>query len=79
MAIAGWREENNAYVRDFKFADFSEAFAFLTRVAMLCEAHDHHAEITNIYNRVTLRLTTHDTGGISQRDKKLGNAINLLI
>jgi Pterin-4a-carbinolamine dehydratase len=52
---------------------------FLTRVAMLCEAHDHHAEITNIYNRVTLRLTTHDNGGISQRDEKLGNAINLLI
>ncbi len=79
MALAGWREEQNAYLREFVFADFSEAFAFLTRVAMLCEAHDHHAEITNVYNRVTLRLTTHDKGGVSERDIKLGQAINQLL
>jgi Pterin-4a-carbinolamine dehydratase len=79
MTLDGWREEHDAYLREFTFADFSEAFAFLTRVAMLCEAHDHHAEITNVYNRVTLRLTTHDEGGISERDVKLGQAINLLI
>ena len=76
----GWALENggNALVRSFKFKDFSEGFAFLTRVAMHAEKVDHHPEFTNVWNRVDFRLTTHDTGGVTERDVKLAEAINRL-
>ena len=67
-----------ALLRSFKFKDFSEAFAFLTRVAMHAEKVDHHPEFTNVWNRVDFRLTTHDTGGVTERDVKLAEAINRL-
>ena len=77
---AGWSLEDGgkALVRTLKFKDFSEAFAFLTRVAMHAEKVDHHPEFTNVWNRVDFRLTTHDTGGVSNRDVKLAEAINRL-
>jgi 4a-hydroxytetrahydrobiopterin dehydratase len=76
----GWGEEEGgkALVRSFKFKDFSEAFAFLTRVAMHAEKVDHHPEFTNCWNRVDFRLTTHDTGGVTERDVKLAEAISRL-
>jgi 4a-hydroxytetrahydrobiopterin dehydratase len=76
----GWtfEEGGKALLRAFKFKDFSEAFAFLTRVAMHAEKVDHHPEITNVWNRVDFRLTTHDTGGVTDRDVKLAEAINKL-
>ena len=76
----GWREEGEckALTRSFTFKDYSEAFAFLTRVAMHAERVDHHPEFTNVWNRVDFRLTTHDTGGVTQRDIKLAEAINRL-
>lgn len=76
----GWTEEGEckALTRSFTFSDFSEAFAFLTRVAMYAEKVDHHPEFTSVWNRVDFRLVTHDTGGVTQRDIKLAQAINRL-
>ena len=76
----GWslEEGGKALTRSFRFKDFSEAFAFLTRVAMHAEKVDHHPEFTNVWNRVNFRLTTHDTGGVTDRDVKLAEAINEL-
>jgi 4a-hydroxytetrahydrobiopterin dehydratase len=76
----GWimEEGGKALLRTFKFKDFSEAFGFLARVAMHAEKVDHHPEFTNVWNRVDFRLTTHDTGGVSERDVKLAEAINKL-
>ena len=74
----GWSlsEDGKALERSFRFKDFSEAFAFLTRVAMHAEKVDHHPEFTNVWNRVDFRLTTHDTGGVTDRDLELARAIN---
>lgn len=76
----GWAtsEDGKALHRSFTFKDFSTAFAFLTRVAMHAEKVDHHPEFTNVWNRVDFRLTTHDTGGVTERDVKLAEAINNL-
>ena len=74
----GWSKsaDGKALERSFRFKDFSEAFAFLTRVAMHAEKVDHHPEFTNVWNRVDFRLTTHDTGGVTERDRKLAEAIS---
>lgn len=72
-------DARDALVRRFVFADFSEAFAFMTRVALLAEKHDHHPEWTNVWNRVDVLLTTHDAGGLSARDVKMAKAIDALI
>jgi len=74
----GWSTSADAKAleRTFRFKDFSEAFAFLTRVAMHAEKVDHHPEFTNVWNKVEFRLTTHDTGGVTERDIKLAEAIN---
>jgi 4a-hydroxytetrahydrobiopterin dehydratase len=76
----GWEfeEGGKALVRSLKFRDFSEAFAFLTRVALNAEKADHHPEFTNVWNRVDFRLTSHDAGGVTERDVKLAEAINRL-
>jgi 4a-hydroxytetrahydrobiopterin dehydratase len=76
----GWTLEDGgkALVRTFRFADFSEAFGFLTRVALHAEKADHHPEFTSVWNRVDFRLTSHDAGGVTERDVKLAEAINRL-
>jgi 4a-hydroxytetrahydrobiopterin dehydratase len=76
----GWAVEDGgkALVRSFKFEDFSEAFAFLARVALHAEKVDHHPEFTNVWNRVDFRLTSHDAGGVTERDRDLAEAINRL-
>ena len=74
----GWTREGDALARSFKFKDFSEAFAFLTRVALHAEKVDHHPEFTSVWNRVDFRLTSHDAGGVTERDIKLAEAINRL-
>lgn len=71
-------EGRDAITRRFAFADFSEAFAFMTRVALLAEAADHHPEWSNVYNRVDILLTTHDAGGLSGRDIELAQKIDAL-
>ena len=76
----GWATEDGgkALVRTFRFKDFSEAFGFLTRVAMYAEKVDHHPEFTNVWNRVDFRLTTHDADGVTERDIKLAEAVDRL-
>ncbi len=64
--------------RILRFADFAEAFGFMTRVAILAEKADHHPEWFNVYNRVEILLTTHDAGGLSQRDVHLASAIDAI-
>ena len=68
--LTGWRLDDKglALKRDFRFADFNQAFAFMTRVALYAERHDHHPEWFNVYNRVEITLSTHDAGGVTERD-----------
>ena len=74
-----WQEQDNKLVRDFKFADFSEAFGFMARVALLAEKMDHHPWWSNVYNKVRIELTTHDSGNtITDKDRKLADAIDQL-
>ncbi|MCM8558261.1 4a-hydroxytetrahydrobiopterin dehydratase [Sphingomicrobium sediminis] len=72
-------DDGKAITRRFEFADFSGAFAFLTRVAMLAEKADHHPEIENVWNKVTLTLTTHDAGGLTGKDADLAAQIDELV
>ena len=76
----GWtlEDDGKALLRTFKFKDFSEAFGFLTRVALYAEKADHHPEFTSVWNRVDFRLTSHDAGGVTDRDIRLAEAINRL-
>jgi 4a-hydroxytetrahydrobiopterin dehydratase len=74
----GWavEEGGKALTRTFTFKDFGEAFGFLTRVALHAEKADHHPEFTSVWNRVDFRLTSHDSGGITDRDRALAEAID---
>ena len=74
--VPGWTRAGDGIVRSYKFADFTQAFGFMARVALLAEKADHHPEWSNIYNRVEIRLTTHDASGISTRDFALAKAID---
>ena len=74
--LPGWTRAGDAIGRSYKFADFTHAFAFMARVALLAEKADHHPEWSNVYNRVEVRLTTHDAGGITARDVALAAAID---
>ncbi len=74
-----WTEINNALEKEYLFTSFSEAFAFISQVALLAEKHNHHPEIQNTYNRVKLRLSTHDAGNtITEKDRRLATAIDAL-
>ena len=79
-SLSGWSydESRDAITRSFRFKDFNEAFAFMTRVALLAEKADHHPEWSNVWNRVDVLLTTHDAKGLSQRDIDLARAIDRL-
>jgi 4a-hydroxytetrahydrobiopterin dehydratase len=75
-----WTEENNSLQQTFTYKNFSEAFAFMTRVALLAEQHNHHPEWSNIYNKVTIILRTHEAGNtVTDKDKKLAEAIDALL
>lgn len=75
-----WVEENNTLKQAFEFKDFSEAFAFMTRVALLAEKHDHHPYWVNVYNRVEITLTTHSAGNtVTDKDRKLAKEIDKLV
>lgn len=78
--LPDWTLESGhkAISRTFKFADFKQAFAFMTRVAAEADRMDHHPEWSNVYNTVSIRLTTHDSGGLTQSDIKLAQTIDLV-
>ena len=76
--LKGWSEVagRDAISKSFKFADFNAAFAFMARVALAAEKADHHPEWFNVYNRVDITLSTHDAGGLSERDVALAKFID---
>lgn len=71
-----WRLEKNEICCDCEFSDFNEAFAFLTRTALLSEKMNHHANYSGVYNKISFRLSTHDAGGITEKDIKMAKAIS---
>ena len=81
LGAAGWGAlpERDAIRKIWKFRNFSEAWGFMARVALLAEAQDHHPEWSNVWNRVEIVLTTHDAGGLSARDVRLALAIDALL
>ena len=75
-----WIEENNKLIKHFSFKDFISAFSFLSKVALISEKLDHHPEIINVYNKVTIKLSTHDMGNkVSKKDYDLAKAIDELL
>jgi 4a-hydroxytetrahydrobiopterin dehydratase len=74
--VPGWIRNGDGIERQYRFADFAQAFGFMARVALLAEKADHHPEWSNVYNKVNIRLTTHDAGGLSARDFALAKAID---
>jgi 4a-hydroxytetrahydrobiopterin dehydratase len=72
-------EGRDAITRTIVFTDFAEAFGFMTQVALIAEKADHHPEWTNVWNRVEITLTTHDAGGLSERDVDLAGAIDSIL
>jgi 4a-hydroxytetrahydrobiopterin dehydratase len=80
MSSNNWKEENNRLTREFKFADFVEAWGFMSRVAILAEKMNHHPNWSNVYNTVSVELTTHDAGNtVTEKDRKLAAAIDKLL
>lgn len=75
-----WKEQNNKLVREFKFDDFTQAFAFMTKVAIHAEKMGHHPNWSNVWNTVTIELTTHDAGNVvTEKDRKLAAKIDELL
>ena len=79
IAAAGWvlADDKKAINKTFKFASFADAMAFMLRVSYAAEAADHHPEWRNVYNRVEVRLTSHDAGGLTHKDVKLAQVMEL--
>lgn len=76
----GWTETDGRLTREFSFADFTEAWGFMSRVALLAEKHNHHPEWSNVWNRVSIALTSHDAGStVTDRDVRLAEEINRLL
>lgn len=77
--MAMWKEENNRLIKTFKFRDFKEAFGFMTKVALVAEKMGHHPNWSNVYNTVTIELSTHDVGNVvTDKDRALAKAIDQL-
>jgi 4a-hydroxytetrahydrobiopterin dehydratase len=77
--LSEWSVNNNKLHKEFKFDNFNQAFGFMTRAAMEIEKMNHHPEWFNVYNRITVELTTHDAGGITKNDVDLARILNSLI
>ena len=80
QALPQWRKHphRDALSRDLVFTNFSQAWGFMSRVALLAEQQDHHPEWSNVYNKLSITLTTHDAGGLSSRDVKMARSIDAL-
>lgn len=76
--LPGWSIVNEKLHKEFKFESFNQAFGFMTRAAMEIEKMNHHPEWFNVYNRITIELTTHDAGGITENDINLAKILNSL-
>ena len=76
--LPGWRHQPPSLVREFKFANFRAAWGFMSQVALLAEKSDHHPDWSNSYNQVRISLSTHDAGGLTERDVALARAIDEL-
>ena len=74
--LPGWTSHDNSIARDFQFKDFVEAMKFVNRIAAAAEAANHHPDILISYNKVTLTLVSHDSGGVTQRDIRMAATIN---
>ena len=75
-----WKEENNRLTKTFEFKDFVEAFGFMSSVALIAEKMNHHPNWTNVYNKVSFELNTHDAGNtVTDKDRKLAEAIDKLV
>tara|TARA_Y100000589_G_scaffold292340_1_gene296432 strand:+ start:936 stop:1223 length:288 start_codon:yes stop_codon:yes gene_type:complete len=74
-----WEIQSSFIRRDFLFKDFIEAFSFMTKIALICEKHNHHPNWENVYSKVSIQLTSHDLGGISNLDQLIASEINNLI
>jgi 4a-hydroxytetrahydrobiopterin dehydratase len=79
IEVAGWENAGDKLHREFEFGDFVEAFGFMSRVALLAEKANHHPEWSNVWNKVSIELTSHDAGGLTDRDRDLAEAINKLV
>lgn len=76
--LEGWSLESNFIVKEWQFKDFSEAMVFINQVAKLAEEQDHHPELFNVYNKVVLKFSTHDAGGLTTRDFRIASDIDRL-
>ena len=76
VKIPGWEIISNHIEREFDFGNFIEAFSFMTKIALICEKHNHHPNWGNIYSKVIIKLSTHDLGGITNLDQKIASEIN---
>jgi 4a-hydroxytetrahydrobiopterin dehydratase len=76
--LAGWSVVNEKLHKEFQFDSFNQAFGFMTRAAMEIEKMNHHPEWFNVYNKITIELTTHDAGGITKNDVNLAKILNSL-
>ena len=74
-----WIEKDDGLERNFQFKDFAEAWAFMCRIAAIADAMNHHPEWRNVYNEVSIRLTTHDKGGVTELDHKLAAKIDKIL
>ena len=76
VKIPGWIIKPKSIEREFGFSNFIEAFSFMTKVALICEKHNHHPNWENIYSKVIIKLSTHDLGGITNLDQTIASEIN---
>ena len=76
--VASWKFQETAIEKEFVFKDFSEAFAFMTRVAFLCETANHHPEWSNVYNKVSIKLNTHSEKAVTEKDIELAIKIDAI-
>ena len=79
VKIPGWEINSKQIQREFNFANFIEAFSFMTKVALICEKYNHHPNWENVYSKVIIKLNTHDLGGITNLDQTLASEINKIL
>ena len=79
VKIPGWTVMSSHIEREFNFSNFIEAFSFITKIALICEKHNHHPNLENVYSKVIIKLSTHDLGGITNLDQTIAAEINQIL